>query len=459
MTAEAPRGARSQQPDARDPTRWKLCAGLLLPTATILAYLIQSGMPFCCDAAGYLEAIEGHRSEGLYYAHRTLGYRAYFFPYLFSFFPLDLAAPAFGSVPRYALASSALLLISEFAVLLRLWRQPLFWPVYLAVFANPLVLVYVPYPMQESMIAIAFAALVPWLLVGDYRSNRWQFAGLLGLFFGVMYMIRPSHLTLAVPVVILLVGHLRAVPGIRARVLSLLAFAGFAVVVVVPQSLTVFHHRGVIVPYPKTNVLAAQIYDAPAYAKYATNVSGRRNIIPPMPYWSPLSCESRSIANPTRARVFACSKYSDTRRDGVAAILFTGLIHIFSALNYDVLEPYISVIDLPLFSFSQLLSMSIVFLGGYAFIRRWAAGAADFNDWFLAGIVGVSLAVTTITAVETRFGLLATASLSLLAANMLFNGKIDAREWLPIGFGLCAFVGTASLLSVYALALTGATSP
>ena len=77
----------------------------------------------------------------------------------------------------------------------------------------------------------------------------------------------------------------------------------------------------------------------------------------------------------------------------------------------------------------------------------------------LLGIVGVSLAVTTIAAVEVRFGVLATATLSLFAAELLAQGKLTARESLPLGFGLGLFLLTSSLLSVYVLALSGSASP
>ena len=103
--------------------------------------------------------------------------------------------------------------------------------------------------------------------------------------------------------------------------------------------------------------------------------------------------------------------------------------------------------------------MAIVFLGGYGAIRKLVRRTADARDWFLITLVGTTLAVTTIVAVETRFGVLATAALSLLAAELALNGKMDAREWVPLSFGLAFFLAVSSLLSVYVLALSGAVLP
>ena len=103
--------------------------------------------------------------------------------------------------------------------------------------------------------------------------------------------------------------------------------------------------------------------------------------------------------------------------------------------------------------------MMVVFPGGYAAIRKLLLRDADARNWFLISMVAVTLAATMIVAVETRFGVLATASLSLLALELVLNGKLNAREWLPLGFGLALFLVVSGLLSVYVLALSGATAP
>ena len=129
-----------------------------------------------------------------------------------SLLPFDPSAIAFGDLRVYSIISITLFLLVEFGILLRLRGSALLWPVYLGLFVNPLVLVYVPYPLQESFLVLAFAALVPWLLALDHRSTSWRFPALLGFFFGAMYMARASHLVIALPVVILFAAHLRALP-------------------------------------------------------------------------------------------------------------------------------------------------------------------------------------------------------------------------------------------------------
>ncbi len=213
-------------------------------------------------------------------------------------------------------------------------------------------------------------------------------------------------------------------------------------------------------PYSATGrVLSRQLEWGQAYAKYGTNLSGRRNIGLKMPHWNPLNCESDRSAEPQAERRFECSLKPESRRDGLAALVFTGLIHVFNGLDYHPLQPYVTGFDVPLFGVSQVLSMMVVFLGGYAAIRKLLLRDADARDWFLISMVAVTLAATMIVAVETRFGVLATASLSLLALELVLNGKLNAREWLPLGFGLALFLVVSGLLSVYVLALSGATAP
>jgi hypothetical protein len=436
-----------------------LCGKLLVPTLLVFVAVLWDGAPFCCDASVHLDKIEGHRSDGLFFLHGAVGYRSYLFPYFYSLIPFAGPEVVFGSVRGYTIASISVFLLVEFAVLMRIRGTRHFWPTYLGLFLNPLLLVYVPYPLQESFLFMAFAGLMPWLLVLDHRRGGWRFAAVLGLFFGVMYMTRPSNLVLALPVGVLLVGHLRALFSMRDRIRSCASFGLLFALVVAPQSATMLRHRGTLFPYPVTGVMSFQLLFSPAYAKYATNVSGRLNTEQPMAYWNPLNCESDSSSSPRNGRLFVCLVESESRRDGPAALAFTGLIHVYNALNYDVLKPYIAKVTIPMFSLAQLASMSIVFLGGYAGIRRLFLRTAGLADWFLLGVAGVTLAVTTITGVETRFGLLATASLSFFAAELLTVEKMEAREWLPLGFGLALFLLVSSLLSVYVLALSGALSP
>jgi hypothetical protein len=436
-----------------------LCSLLLVPTLLIFVLLTWDGAPFCCDASAYMSMVDGHRAEGLFYHHTTLGYRAYLFPYFYSLIPFAGSEVVFGDIRGYTVAAISVFLAVEFAVLMRTRESELFWPLYVGFFVNPLLLVYIPYPLAESFLLIAFNGLTSWLLVLDYRRGGWRFAAVLGLFAGVMYMTRPSNLVLAIPIGLLLVGHLRARVTASERLGSAAAFSLLAALVIAPQSAAMLRYFDTPVPYPNSAALETQLVYGEAYAKYATNVSGRMNTEPPLAYWNPLNCESDSSSNARNGRLFACLVQSEARRDGPGAIAFTGLIHIYNALNYDVLKPYITQVSVPLFSIIQLLSMTVVFLGGYGALRKLALREAELRDWFLLGIAGVSLAVTTITAVETRFGVLATAVFSLFAAELLIRGRPAAREWLPLGFGLVLFLLTSSLLSVYVLALSGGASP
>ena len=131
--------------------------------------------------------------------------------------------------------SCSVFLLVEFGVLRQLRRSRVFWPTYLGFFANPLLLVYVPYPLQESFLVLAFVALTPWLLDPDRFRAGWTLPAVAGVFLGVLYMTRPSNIVLALPVGGLLLAHLRELPGAGARLRAVGLFAALAVVVILPQ--------------------------------------------------------------------------------------------------------------------------------------------------------------------------------------------------------------------------------
>jgi len=434
-------------------------AALLLPTALWLALFVQGGIAICCDAEAYLAAIEGHQREGLFHRHPLVGYRSFLFPYFFSWFPLDHTAPVFGEVRGYSLAACGLFLLAEFGVLRGLRQSRLFWPTYLGFFANPLLLVYVPYPLQESFLVLAFVALTPWLLDPERFKAGWQLPGVAGLFLGILYMTRPSNIVLAIPVAWLLLAHLRHLPSAAARARASGLFIALAAIVVLPQSAISLRYHDSPLPYSATRALSFQLSAGEAYAKYSTDLFSRAGAGRPMPSWNPLNCDSATKGQKRKRRTFECARDAPNRREGPGAYAFTALIHVFNALNYDVLKPYVTNRSVPLFSLSQILSMGVAFLGGFAAFRKLTLRTASGQDVFLLLVAGVTLAVTTITAAETRFGLLATAAFSWFAAELVLQGRLERREWVAVGFGLSVFTVVSALLSVYVLTLSGAASP
>jgi hypothetical protein len=280
-----------------------------------------------------------------------------------------------------------------------------------------------------------------------------------GLFLGILYMARPSNGVLALPVLYLLAIHLRALPNHQARIRVASLFAGITLAVVIPQSAISNRHNDSILPYSATRALSFQLASGEAYAKYATDLFSRADAGRPMPSWNPLNCDSPPQGKKRKQRSFLCSFSSENRREGLAATVFTGLIHVFNALNYDTLRPYMTSSRGSLFSVSQGLSMAVAFLGGFGALRKLALRGATPQDVFLILVAGTTLAVTTITAAETRFGLLATGALSWLAVDLILRGQLSRPEWIAVGFGAACFGIVSALLSVYVLTLAGAISP
>jgi len=380
------------------------------------------------------------------------------FPLLYAILPFDPTRALFASVTSYSLVASALFLLVEWISLRRLRGHALFWPSYFALFLNPLLLAYVPYPAPESLTVTLFVGAVPWLTAAERPSPDWRGSLGLGLFLGALFALRPLDGLLVLPGVGLLSLQLYRMTGTPARAAAVALFAGGLGLMGLTPSFAAAPDSASFAPglRGEPRGLGEQVQ---GYAKVEHSIASETGRVEPRVYWNPLNCESEEQASPRDARVFTCLLGSERRRSSAGATVFTAAIHFYNALNYDSLRLYATDGRLPLFSLLQLLSSAVVFLGAYAGLRALVSGTVDRTSGFLIGSAAACLLPLPFVVVGARSGLLATASLSLLAVRLLLGPALPRREIVALSFGIVFFLIASSLLSVYVLALAGSASP
>jgi len=451
------------------------CFFLLLPTILIFFFLLHHGYPFKFDADWNLQAMAGYQQNGIENQEKPyVGYRAYLFPYFYSLFPIDLSKSIsfLGTIlSTFSVLAVCVFLLVEFIVLKTLWKMPLFFVFYIAVFINPLVLAYVPYPLQENFLVLLFSLFIPMIYASYVKGSGILLMISLGVFFGAMYMTRASEVLLLFPVLMIACYFLYQKDiGHKSLLFSSLLFSSLlfsSLLIIAPQSIVMHKAFGTWNAYPKTSVLTSQFRWGDAYAKYGTNLSGSTIVEVGQPYWNPLSCTSVKPKNAWNERTFICSIHNSNQVKNLSAsfehnslqeLLFKSSVHLFNALNYDYLKVYTTNKSPNLFSWHQILSMCIVFLGFFWILRKYINRTASAFDIFLDGILIVTLGVCLFFGVETRFGLLATMVLSIKAVELTMYYRPHRGEAVAVMFGLLMFVCTTSLLSIYVLSLSGALS-
>jgi len=438
---------------------------LLLPSILIFIFLLKNGTQYCCDAVSYLHSIQGYQENGLFHHIGSYGYRSYLFPFLYSLFPLNMShtIEVFNiSILMYSLVSIALFLIIEYVVLYLFWGKRFFILFYTALFLNPLLMVYIAYPLQESFFVLLFLLFIPLIFSAYVKKNSYLLLMLLGLFFSTMYMARASHLLLLVP--ILVIGLYYIYKSKQRKSLLFLVFILSSISFIVPQSLLMLKSFNTLNPYPKTSVLDMQFKYGNVYSKYGTNLSENPKLSAAQPYWNPLACSTEKSKDTRNIRSFECSVQNESpvhdftsliQNNSFAQLFFKSSLHIFNALNYDYFKPYVTSPP-KLFSWHQILSMLLVFLGTYQIIKSYILRQANAFDVFLDLIIVVTLGVCLFFAIETRFGLLATIVFSIKSMQLLLYNRPRGSEMIALAIGSFFFLLSTSLLSVYILSLSGA---
>lgn len=430
------------------------CLLLLLPTIAIL-WFISIDFQHDYDTSYYLKNMQSAKEEGIFFRQDHEGYRSYLFPYFFSLFPVDLGAIfKVGNINfnNYSIISITLLLIVELIVLFKFWGKKLLKIFYIGLFLNPLLLVYIPYPLQESFILLLTLFFLPILIFYGTQKKLWHYSFFLGLFLGLLYMTRSSLVLLVIPGLISLFFLFKNAPLLKKIKLTTVFIVSF-ILFIIPQCLFSYKFYNTLDPYPVKDFLEKQLIWGESYLKYTTNLAAKQG--PALPYWNPLNCKSTS-GNLREDRVLICKmEYAKKDNKINSNNIFKILAHSFNALNYDSLTPYIVKKKPVLFYFPQILSMLVVFLGLYCTIRKWVMGPFLPHDIFLDGILLATLAVTALIAVETRFGMLATLILSLRTIEFLLAKDIQKTEAISIAFGSFCFLLSSSILSIYVLSYSG----
>ncbi len=385
----------------------------------VICYLLRN-QPLYYDAKNYVRAANGIRSGGLLSAWPGAGLRTYGYPLALSI-PLAAAdALKVAPVVGIFLFQWTLFVGSARLAVNTLFDAPRTRSfAFIAVAANPLLVVYTPQALTESLTitCILFATAC---LGGAYRAHSpvskaaWLAFG--SLTAGFALEVRPGNLFVPISYC---VGAVLVLWMSRTR-LSRLALVALAVLTLVgigapmvPQIMVNWHKYGIVSALPKKNIAEIQLQYGIQNLRYATNVSdcGKGGIY----FTNPLAASSSSESPSSELSTSKILRfYAFNWPNGPE----TAAIHVFSALDPRPFLTYQTAYGASYERALQALTLAIIGLAGLAIANApWSIRRIQPDGVFLGATTLFSLAVLTISAVELRFGIVVVTSLSILAAS------------------------------------------
>jgi hypothetical protein len=406
----------------------------------------------CCDTWQYIAGGKTLFNSGLLEKTPGYGYRSYL---------------SFGITHIIALIGKPILALAEFKVIIPafidpnsgpnavqyvagagfvhlliatalIWSQrltPIFFISFAAIYLNPLLLIYIPYPLQEGQFFLLAAPLL--ILILNSKNRGARFFALVGTFAGIVTMLKSSFILMILPIALFAYVNLRKSDDVkRSLAAMLIPFA----ILILPQSTRALAHYSTPFPYPDQRVLPMQLSWGVEVWKFDT-------------WLAPDGFRGRKYKTPFAPRLKEDGFYKSN--PAAAALLWIG--HTLSAFDYSHLRPYPVVEKAPLVSIFNLASFAILFIGVATSIQIYVKRLATDNDILIDGLALATLAVIPLIAPETRFGSVTLAMMtirSLKATQMSWSRS----ELALLSFGLLAFMLTA-LLAVFQINAAAGVSP
>lgn len=472
MTEESP-NIRIYYPQV-DALRFFASVLLLGGSLYLIPQLAPDPNGFYYDANGYVRNGRTISESGLWGGYAGQQLRTYLYPYLLSLHP---AVRHEDPVLMASYAKSILIPFAAVAIctwlLLKATAVRNYFLMWAAILINPLLLQYVPITLTESGLLLMFS-----LLCGFFASyarpapntavpsiRHASLVIVLGVLAGALPVIRPAGLSVSIAT-FLAVLHVTARNQARPRSLvaaarSVYNFATIALlfgigffVAVFPQIVLNLKHFDQFTFFPVDNLDSKQFYWGLENFKYATH---------PAP-----GVKTASAYYPAAGLVGNVATYQDAPltyyRDHVVPGLLLLLAHFYQSVNYDFLHVYVTVNDYAILSWHQLLSSLITVLGlfgvGYALRRFRREILDDPVQAFLLLVLCFVSALNSVTAVETRFGMLATAVLSYFALRFSLHvvPALNRRQNFAVAISVFAYLGLSAWASKEFVETTGAFS-
>lgn len=464
-----------------------LATKALVPGISVLLlggslYLIPLLAPapggFYYDANDYVRLAREIAENGLWGGYKHMHLRTYLYPLLLSLFPAVLQDESayMALYAKWILLPYAAIAICTWVLFKRgaVHSYSLLWA---AILANPLLLVYIPVTLTESCFLLTFALLLG-LIAFFARPTRSTTAPsilqvplimMIGLLAGALSVIRPAGVPVSAAAVLavlhttlrsqgrprLLAAAVRSTSTIAS--VALLFGCGFFVAAF-PQIVLNVKHFDQFSILPLYGVATDRSLDTLQFGlglenfKYTTLVSP--GAVRPNGYY------------PTAGLVGNVEAYNQAPLTYYRDHFWTGMVllitHVYQSVNYDFLEVYVPVTDYAILSWHQLLSSLVTVFGlfgvGYAFRQFRTEILADPVQAFLLLVLFAVSALNSLTAIETRYGMLATAVLSYFALRFLWcvAPALNRRQQTDVAVVVLAYLGLSAWASKEFVELIGA---
>jgi hypothetical protein len=390
-----------------------------------------------CDTSYYLTSANEIVRSGLLFVNYFDGYRSYFVPLFVAAAQKFSSLAGFGStdVERYVYGVCCLFWL--FSIGAMWWvskrvssRQFLFAAA--ATIANPFLVVYVPFALQEGvLIALCLPLLFVWVGARDLApSARAVLVVTIAL---IAYIVRASLVWWLLPAALYAVWIMK--PNLRQprRWMPPLLFVAFAGVLLLgPQVYIAKQKFDSFNPYPRTAVLSNQIIWGISLLKFAS--------VEDHGHWRQLAYLSPFVAEADDLKTIQF--YVDNPSRGILLLLG----HAYSGFHYDQIMPYWRVEKARSLTLWLLLSSAIVFLGMTGMAATVLEGRLTAESAFSIGTVALCCAALMFTATESRFGIVGFAMLSVQALQLLANRPTRA-QWSYLLPGLLLYLALSFLFN------------
>ncbi|MFC1549482.1 hypothetical protein ACFL4R_01265 [Nitrospirota bacterium] len=389
-------------------------------SATILyyysSYLVSH--PPSWDVRQYFEYGKEIEAKGLFgYSHP---FRTYMFPLYISLIPFNLEDGFGGFISSFAYIQSSLFIVSSCVILFLIRDSRYFFHFLFGVCINPLVLIYIPVPLTESLVCLVIMVLFAFVANSD-RIKPVFFVIAAGTMGGTLVVIRPASIFIGAGLIVFCLLYIWRQYKYRKEsthaykpVLSFILIVCLGISFIIPISVQYYlnYKQHKKVSFIASDLGSFQLKEGIELYKYGTLFLSRKGWFTGMRYES-------GIAPPADEK-YLLFYFKNPLKGAKLA-----LTHIYSALNYDFLEPYIYS-KFKRISFYQILSSLITILGFFGLVSYWAGNfkrnEMPVNLYTLADILILfQIPMLAVVAVETRFGLIVTMFLSVRAVALLFE--------------------------------------
>ncbi|MET0683291.1 MAG: hypothetical protein ABWZ29_08125 [Casimicrobiaceae bacterium] len=394
-----------------------------------------------CDTSYYYTAAAEIAKSGLLFFNPYDGYRSYFVPFFIASVQWLAASAGFdgGAVERYTYGVTLLFWLVSSGLMWWLAnrvRVLTFWMTSAATLLNPILLVYVPFALQEGVLMVCCLPLLfVWAGAKDMEPSRR--AALVMMLALLAYIIR-SSLVWWLPLAAIYAGWLLW-PQIRhpRRWLPWTVFVVFAGCLLIGPQIHISNHKsGSFNPYPSTTPLAQQIAWGVTLLKFAT--------VEDEGHWRGLTYWSPFVAEPEEDKTVGFYLKHPMR----GAFLMLG--HAYAGFHYDQITPYWRLDRARPLTIWLVLSSAIVFLGVVRMTAIVIARDLDADRAFAIATVALCVASLVLLATESRFGIVGFAMLSIQVAEWISTRPSCAR-WSWLGPGLLMYLALSFLYNTLLL--------